>query len=179
MNAPLRDRIANACYQHIYAHWNRYEATPYLVDCLPLMEPVLFADFASQAVIDVAALIGGRQDATLRNRLMECLSDFAEALDCYAPELERFKLVVHHANYAAMDNGINVGTMAGQLVGNLFGNVARAAVMFTGALFGGVAVGKQVDAEGYRLQGAFRQMLLAYDRAMEALTETACGLLDS
>src|SRR5437773_2123144 len=53
----LQQRPPQACDQQIQPHLERYQAEPYLEQCLPLMEPSLFAGFAVQACRDVAALV--------------------------------------------------------------------------------------------------------------------------
>jgi hypothetical protein len=166
------------------------------------MEPGIFAGFASRACRDVAGLVlqavedqpssGATYPAVLRgaqiddgsadalgSRLAACLTGFAHALRLYAPAHERFRQMLGQQGEAAWDSGSACGGLAGELFGDLFGDLVGALAAAAGGLLGGAAVGRQMQAEGERLQQAFHAMLQAYDEAMAELKRVALDIVAS
>src|SRR5438270_2606558 len=180
--AALEQRISQACYLHIQPHLERYQAEPYLEQCLPLMEPSLFAGFAVQACRDVAALVtaavreeyrrctrglsvvpaavlglvveDGDEDQVYQ-ALVSSIGDFGGALERYAPDLGRFRQVLRQAGPAAWNNGVALGEAAQALAGGFFGRMGAIIAAAAAGMAGGHAVLQQVQAEGERLQQSF------------------------
>lgn len=200
-SAAWQERIYQACYQHILPHMEKYHAEPNIEQCLPLMEPRIFAAFAGQACCDVARLVtkaahkqyhhytrnfttvpvvlrelavGNGDEVELRDRLAPCLTDFGRALERYAPVLLRFRQMLGHAEQAAWNNGTAIGEWAGEFFGGMAAVVAAAA----GGYIAGSAIHRELQAENAHLQQAFQVMLQAYDQAMTALTQNSLGLID-
>ena len=208
MNAAQIDawkgHSSQACYQYILPHLEKYKAEPYLENCLPLMEPRIYAGFAYQAVLDVAALVvaSAREqysrhtngiravpgalmeqrvedgdEARLGAEFATNVAGFARALEQYAPAYGRFQQVLGQAGSVAWNNGRAYGDAAGRWAGELFGDVAGVIASTVGDYFGGRAVVQQVQAEGEQLQQAFQSMLQSYDQAMAILINSALGVL--
>src|SRR5207248_9268447 len=111
--------------------------------------------------------------------LASYIGDFGGALERYAPELGRFRQVLHQAVPAAWNQGVALGEAADALAGGFFGRMGAIIAAAAFGMAGGHAVMQQVQAEGERLQQSFGAMLQAYDRAMADLTQAALNCVAS
>lgn len=200
MSDDLCERIFQVCYQHILPHLKKYREAPDIEKCLPLMEPRVFAQFASQACADTAALLmkQARQqyrdytsnvsprsivlqhlavddddEEKLREKMLESIGGFGGALDQFLSVLQRFHQLHGQAGQAAFHNGMAVGDWAGRLFGGLTGILVGVA----GSYMAGSSIERQMEAETKHLQQEFKVMLQAYDQAMDILITGGADLL--
>lgn len=173
----LKKRIKKACYGHVEPVLDQYEAERHLENCLHLMEPRLYADFATKACSKVAAVVVeyfGGDEAAIYKELIPCLADFANALKRYATAFNRFQQVLGQAPDVAWNQGAAIGEWAGDLVGGVAGLLVGAG----SAYVVGQAIDREVQAEGKKFQKAFKTMLNAYDEAMYSLLGRVIELVD-
>jgi len=198
--ATLEERMNRMCYQHILPHLDRYRAEPDIEQCLPLMEPQVFASFATQACLDVAGLVEQvmrklsrrrtregtsyavalrdshseyGDEGGVRDHLAQSLTGFANALERYAPVIARFRQMVGQACQSSWENGCAIGEWAA----NQFGGLAGILAGVVGGYFSGSAIDRQMEAETERLHQAFQVMLEAYDQAMDDLKQSAINVI--
>jgi hypothetical protein len=173
-----KDRIEACCYRNILHHLERYKAASDLEQALPSMNPQLYAQCAGQACIDLAELIvntkGGNRDA-FRDYFFGFLGGLSQAMDSYEADFDHFLRLMKEPPCGAA--GLYFGNLAENIGKNLFGRVGGllGGIGFmaglAGGFLGGASVGQLLEAEGLRLQQSFRQMLIAYDQAMDAVRE--------
>ena len=200
MSDELQDRIYQVCYQHILPHLAKYNEEPDIVKCLPLMEPRIFAQFASQACTDAAALIvklwrqqyrhyagnvssrsaelrhfaiDDDHEEKLRQKLLEVICGFGDALDRFFAVLQRFHQLHGQAGQAAFHNGMAVGDWAGRLFGGLTGILVGVA----GSYMAGSSIERQMESETKLLHQEFRVMLRGYDQAMDIVITNGANLV--
>lgn len=191
----LQERIQHLCYKHILPHLARYRAEPDIEQCLPLMEPQLFAAFATQACRDAATLVvkakrklSKRQSGkgvsfavTVRgfqsepdneqatfDCLVQSLHGFANALEDYAAVIARFRQLLGQAYQSSWENGCTIGDWATRQFG-----LAGILIGMAGGYLSGMSIEREMQAECERLQQAFHVMLEAYDQGMNDLTYSA------
>lgn len=200
MSDELRDCIHQVCYQHILPHLAKYREEPDIEKSLVLMEPRIFAQFAYQACTDAAALlttlarqqfrhyttngfsrpvelrnlaIDDDDEEKLREKMLESIGGFGDALDRFFSVLQRFHQLLGHAGQAALHNGMAAGEWAGGMFGGWPGLIIGA----VGGYMAGSSIDRQMQAETERLQQAFLAMLEVYDQAMNTLISNGVGVL--
>lgn len=174
--ANLRDRLSVVCYQHIQPHIARYNAEPDLGNCLPLMEPHIFGEFAERVLTDVVGLVGEyvRVDSrSLRAELARCLHDFAGALNQYAGEFDFVQRRPSRLPHSDRRHRVVRSESEEDYLGGWMNGIVTAVNGF----YHGNTYEQQYQANGERLQQAFNAMLQAYDQAMGVLVETVLSLL--
>jgi len=194
----LAEALKKACNRRILCHLQQLNEESDPGRSLELMTASGFEDMARQSCRAVSEVVVKTMQeirrqaeefngqtlpscSTTRNEIVTalapCLCGFERALESYARGHDGFKRLLAETKGGLVGRSVDAGYQGAALGDRLFGPLGALVGGLVSGLWLGKATQKTVEAEGERLDHAFREMLGAWDEAMAALMDGAFAII--